>query len=38
MALGTILVVVSIAILCLAEWNRRRGLARMGANDSGGFL
>ena len=38
MALGTILVLVSIAILCLAEWNRRRGLARMGAKDSGGFL
>ena len=38
MALGTILVIVSIAILSLAEWNRRRGLARAGATDTGGFL
>ncbi|MEM9795710.1 MAG: ABC transporter permease [Pseudomonadota bacterium] len=38
MALGTILVVVSIMILTLAEWNRRRGLARAGAKDTGGFL
>jgi spermidine/putrescine transport system permease protein len=38
MALGTILVVVSIALLALAEWNRRRGLARAGVKDSGGFL
>ncbi len=38
MALGTILVVVSIAILTLAEWNRRRGLARAGVRDTGGFL
>ncbi len=38
MALGTILVVVSIAILTLAEWNRRRGIARAGGKDSGGFL
>ncbi|WP_371153600.1 ABC transporter permease [Jannaschia sp. 2305UL9-9] len=38
MALGTILVLVSIGILVLAEWNRRRGLARMGAKDTGGFL
>ena len=38
MALGTILVIVSIAMLTLAEWNRRRGLARAGANDTGGFL
>ncbi|WP_220749102.1 MULTISPECIES: ABC transporter permease [Jannaschia] len=38
MALGTILMIVSIGILVLAEWNRRRGLARTGAKDSGGFL
>ncbi|MGB3406378.1 MAG: ABC transporter permease [Jannaschia sp.] len=38
MALGTILVLVSISILVLAEWNRRRGLARVGAKQSGGFL
>ena len=38
MALGTILVIVSVAILTLAEWNRRRGLARAGRDDAGGFL
>ncbi|MEM8851049.1 MAG: ABC transporter permease [Pseudomonadota bacterium] len=38
MALGTVLVVVSIAILTLAEWNRRRGLRRAGQADPGGFL
>ncbi|MGB3555097.1 MAG: ABC transporter permease [Jannaschia sp.] len=38
MALGTILVVVSVAILVFAEWNRRRGLARAGVKDTGGFL
>ncbi|WGH78304.1 ABC transporter permease [Jannaschia ovalis] len=38
MALGTILVIISILILTLAEWNRRRGLARAGVKDSGGFL
>ncbi|MFO6463731.1 ABC transporter permease [Jannaschia sp. KMU-145] len=38
MALGTILVIVSILILTLAEWNRRRGLARAGVKDTGGFL
>ncbi|MEL6587311.1 MAG: ABC transporter permease [Pseudomonadota bacterium] len=38
MALGTILVILSILILTLAEWNRRRGLARAGAKDTGGFL
>jgi spermidine/putrescine transport system permease protein len=38
MALGTILVIVSVALLMLAEWNRRRGLARAGATDRGGFL
>jgi spermidine/putrescine transport system permease protein len=38
MALGTLLVVASILILTLAEWNRRRGIARLGGKDSGGFL
>jgi spermidine/putrescine transport system permease protein len=38
MALGTILMVVSISILVLAEWNRRRGLRRAGVADKGGFL
>lgn len=38
MALGTILVIVSVLLLTLAEWNRRRGLARAGARDTGGFL
>ncbi|MEM7641156.1 MAG: ABC transporter permease [Pseudomonadota bacterium] len=38
MALGTVLVIMSIAILTLAEWNRRRGLRRAGAKDTGGFL
>jgi spermidine/putrescine transport system permease protein len=36
--LGTILVGVSITLLALAEFFRRRGLARTGAKDSGGFL
>ena len=38
MALGTILVGVSITLLALAEFFRRRGLARTGAKDTGGFL
>ena len=38
MALGTILVILSVLILALAEWNRRRGLARAGVKDTGGFL
>lgn len=38
MALGTLLVVASILILTLAEWSRRRGIARLGGKDSGGFL
>ncbi|MEM8824972.1 MAG: ABC transporter permease [Pseudomonadota bacterium] len=38
MALGTVLVIVSILILTLAEWNRRRGLRRAGQTDPGGFL
>ena len=38
MALGTILVALSIALLALAEYFRRRGLARVGATDAGGFV
>lgn len=38
MALGTILVVMSITLLTIAEYFRRRGLAKTGAKDSGGFL
>lgn len=38
MALGTILVCVSITLLALAEFFRRRGLAKTGGKDSGGFL
>ncbi len=38
MALGTILVIASILLLTLAEWNRRRGLSRAGLKDTGGFL
>ncbi len=38
MALGTILVAVSITLLALAEFFRRRGLAKTGAKDTGGFL
>ena len=38
MALGTILVCISIVLLSIAEFFRRRGLARSGAKDTGGFL
>jgi spermidine/putrescine transport system permease protein len=38
MALGTILVVLSIVLLVIAERARRRGLKRAGLKDSGGFL
>ena len=38
MALGTILVALSITLLVIAEWLRRRGAARVGATASGGFL
>lgn len=38
MALGTVLVVFSIILLTLAEYYRRRGVARTGAKDTGGFL
>ncbi len=38
MALGTILVLASILLLTIAEYFRRRGVARAGQADSGGFL
>jgi spermidine/putrescine transport system permease protein len=38
MALGTILVVISVALLVIAEWFRRRGAARTGMKNSGGFV
>jgi spermidine/putrescine transport system permease protein len=38
MALGTILVALSIILLTIAELLRRRGLARAGVKDKGGFL
>lgn len=38
MALGTVLVAVSITLLIIAEYFRRRGVARSGAKDTGGFL
>ncbi|KGJ06172.1 spermidine/putrescine ABC transporter [Paracoccus halophilus] len=38
MALGTVLVVLSIVLLTIAEYFRRRGVARTGAKDTGGFL
>ncbi len=38
MALGTILVVLSIILLTIAEYFRRRGIAKSGGKDTGGFL
>lgn len=38
MALGTILVVASVVLLTIAEYVRRRGTARTGQKDAGGFL
>ncbi|NHF72521.1 ABC transporter permease [Paracoccus xiamenensis] len=38
MALGTVLVVMSILLLTVAEYFRRRGVARTGGQDHGGFL
>jgi spermidine/putrescine transport system permease protein len=38
MALGTMLVVLSVILLTVAEYFRRRGIAKTGATDSGGFL
>ena len=38
MALGTLLVLMSILLLTLAEYFRRRGVARTGRTDTGGFI
>lgn len=38
MALGTLLVLASILLLTIAEYFRRRGAARTGQKDAGGFL
>jgi len=38
MALGTILVALSIVLLIVADIFRRRGLRRAGQSDAGGFL
>lgn len=38
MALGTILVALSVILLVIAETYRRRGLRRAGLQDTGGFL
>lgn len=38
MALGTILVSLSILLLILAEWARRRGVRKRGGAETGGFL
>ena len=38
MALGTILVCLSIVLLATAEYFRRRGIAKSGGKDTGGFL
>lgn len=38
MALGTLLVLLSITLLAIAEYFRRRGIAKSGGKDTGGFL
>ena len=38
MALGTIMLVVSLLLLTASEYFRRRGLKRTGAQDTGGFI
>ncbi|WBU54225.1 ABC transporter permease [Paracoccus sp. SCSIO 75233] len=38
MALGTVLVAMSILLLTAAEYYRRRGVARTGQKDTGGFI
>ena len=38
LALGTILVCLSITLLAIAEYFRRRGIAKTGGKDTGGFL
>jgi spermidine/putrescine transport system permease protein len=38
LALGTVLVAASILLLTIAEYFRRRGIAKTGGKDTGGFL
>ncbi len=38
MAMGTLLLISSLVLLSVAEYFRRRGIARTGGKDSGGFL
>ena len=38
MALGTLLVLLSITLLATAEYFRRKGIAKVGGKNSGGFL
>jgi spermidine/putrescine transport system permease protein len=38
MALGTLLVALSVVLLIIAEYFRRRGIAKVGGKDTGGFL
>lgn len=38
LALGTLLVLLSISLLAIAEYFRRRGIAKSGGKDTGGFL
>jgi spermidine/putrescine transport system permease protein len=38
MALGTVLVLMSVVLLTIAEYYRRRGIVRTGGKDTGGFL
>ena len=38
MALGTVLLIVSIALLLIADYFRRRGIRKTGVENSGGFL
>ena len=38
MALGAVLVALSVTLLALAEYFRRRGIAKTGLKDTGGFL
>ena len=38
MALGTLLVLLSITLLAIAEYFRRRGIAKTGGKNTGGFL
>ena len=38
LALGTVLVLLSVILLTIAEYFRRRGIAKTGGKDTGGFL